>query len=113
MPLIPPKPIPLQPERGGIQNLTADMDKLVAPEERTVPQVQTPDLSVKAQKRGGDYGVVAGAQDAVGGLGGDGIYGKLSVGRCKELQREAGLVPDGLVGPQTWYATFKLPKRGN
>ncbi len=68
MPLIPPKPIPLQPERGGIQNLTADMDKLVAPEERTVPQVQTPDLSVKAQKRGGDYGVVAGAQDAVGGL---------------------------------------------
>lgn len=52
-------------------------------------------------------------QDAVGGLVADGLYGKLSVGRCKELQREAELIPDGLVGPQTWYATFQLPKRGN
>jgi len=52
-------------------------------------------------------------QDAVGGLVADGIYGKISVGRCKEVQREVGLVPDGLVGPQTWYATFQLPKRGN
>jgi len=52
-------------------------------------------------------------QDAVGGLVADGVYGKISVGRCKEVQREVGLVPDGLVGPQTWYATFQLPKRGN
>lgn len=60
--------------------------------------------------RGAD---IAQWQDAVGGLVADGLYGKLSVGRCKELQREAGLIPDGLVGPQTWYATFQLPKRGN
>lgn len=52
-------------------------------------------------------------QDASGGLVADGIYGKMSVGRCKEIQREVGLVPDGIVGPQTWYATFQLPKRGN
>lgn len=52
-------------------------------------------------------------QDAVGGLVADGLYGKMSVARCKEVQREVGLVPDGIVGPQTWYATFQLPKRGN
>lgn len=52
-------------------------------------------------------------QDAVGGLVADGLYGKMSVARCKEVQREVGFVPDGIVGPQTWYATFQLPKRGN
>ena len=60
--------------------------------------------------RGAD---IAQWQDAVGGLVADGIYGKISGGKCKEIQREVGLTPDGLVGPQTWYETFKLPKRGN
>ena len=60
--------------------------------------------------RGAD---IAQWQDAVGGLVADGIYGKMSVARCKELQKEVGFMPDGIVGPQTWYATFQLPKRGN
>lgn len=60
--------------------------------------------------RGAD---IAQWQDAAGGLVADGIYGKMSVARCKEIQREVGLIPDGIVGPQTWYSTFQLPKRGN
>lgn len=60
--------------------------------------------------RGAD---IAQWQDAAGGLVADGLYGKMSVGRCKEIQKEVGLIPDGIVGPQTWYATFQLPKRGN
>ena len=72
MPLIPPKPVaePLQPTSGvgGLRNITADLDKLVAPEERSLGQVQTPDLSVKAQERGGEYGGVAAAQDIIGGF---------------------------------------------
>ena len=33
--------------------------------------------------------------------------GSLEV-RCKEIQKIAGLTPDGLVGPQTWYAMFGI-----
>ena len=51
-------------------------------------------------------------QDAAGGLTADGIYGRKSEARCKEIQKIAGLIPDGLVGPQTWYATFGLPEIG-
>lgn len=72
MPLIPPKniPTPQEPASGvsGLGDIRADIDKLVTPDQRTTPQVQTPSLSVKAQERGGDYGVVEGAQDAIGGL---------------------------------------------
>ena len=49
-------------------------------------------------------------QDAAGGLTVDGIYGQSSRKRCREIQKLAGLVLDGLVGPQTWYATFGLPE---
>jgi len=55
---------------------------------------------------------VAQWQDAAGGLTADGIYGRKSEARCKEIQKIAGLIPDGLVGPQTWYATFGLPEIG-
>ncbi len=49
-------------------------------------------------------------QDAAGGLTVDGVYGRNSAKRCREIQKLAGLVQDGLVGPQTWYATFGLPE---
>lgn len=51
-------------------------------------------------------------QDAAGGLTVDGVYGNNSRKRCKEIQKLAGLVQDGIVGPQTWYATFGLPDLG-
>ena len=47
-------------------------------------------------------------QDAAGGLTVDGIYGKNSAKRCMAIQKSSGLVQDGLVGPQTWYATFGI-----
>ena len=50
---------------------------------------------------------VAQWQDAAGGLTADGYYGQKSALRCKEIQKMAGLIQDGMVGPQTWYATFK------
>ena len=50
---------------------------------------------------------VAQWQDAAGGLTADGYYGRNSALRCKEIQKKSGLVEDGIVGPQTWYATFK------
>ena len=52
---------------------------------------------------------VAQWQDAAGGITADGYYGRNSTLRCKEIQKKAGLVEDGIVGPQTWYATFKQP----
>jgi len=47
-------------------------------------------------------------QDAAGGLTVDGIYGRQSAKRCMDIQKKAGLVEDGIVGPQTWYATFGI-----
>ena len=36
----------------------------------------------------------------------DGVYGPESKRACMALQRDSGLVPDGIVGPTTWAATF-------
>ncbi|MGF7235732.1 MAG: transglycosylase family protein [Frankia sp.] len=36
----------------------------------------------------------------------DGRYGPQSAGAARELQRAKGLAVDGIVGPQTWRATF-------
>jgi lysozyme len=36
----------------------------------------------------------------------DGVYGPQSKIACVAFQREMGLPPDGIVGPQTWHATF-------
>ncbi len=47
-------------------------------------------------------------QDAAGGLTVDGIYGRNSKKRSMEIQKSSGLVQDGMVGPQTWYATFGI-----
>jgi lysozyme len=40
------------------------------------------------------------------GIDADGVYGPQSKTACMALQRSAGLVPDGIVGPATWNATF-------
>ena len=48
-------------------------------------------------------------QDMAGGIVADGRYGRESEKRCKAIQKKAGLVQDGIVGPQTWYATFGNP----
>ncbi|MFD0545067.1 peptidoglycan-binding protein [Streptomyces mexicanus] len=34
----------------------------------------------------------------------DGIYGPLTENAVKRLQKRAGLVVDGIVGPHTWKA---------
>jgi peptidoglycan hydrolase-like protein with peptidoglycan-binding domain len=39
----------------------------------------------------------------------DGIYGAQSESVATSFQREKGLSPDGLVGPQTWKATWEAP----
>jgi Putative peptidoglycan binding domain/NlpC/P60 family len=44
-------------------------------------------------------------------IGADGVYGPESESACRELQREAGLRVDGIVGPATWTATFRLAAR--
>jgi lysozyme len=36
----------------------------------------------------------------------DGVYGSDCKAACTALQRERGLSPDGIVGPETWRATF-------
>lgn len=36
----------------------------------------------------------------------DGYYGPYSVGVAKAIQKQFGLVEDGIVGPKTWTATF-------
>lgn len=36
----------------------------------------------------------------------DGVYGPQSKNACRAFQKNAGLVPDGIVGPATWKATF-------
>jgi peptidoglycan hydrolase-like protein with peptidoglycan-binding domain len=39
----------------------------------------------------------------------DGVYGELSEATCQTFQNEKGLTPDGIVGPQTWNATWAAP----
>jgi hypothetical protein len=39
----------------------------------------------------------------------DGEYGPESEGQCRQFQAEKGLVSDGLVGPDTWNATWNAP----
>jgi peptidoglycan hydrolase-like protein with peptidoglycan-binding domain len=38
----------------------------------------------------------------------DGFYGRQSRQACIALQREMGLEPDGIVGRETWNATFDV-----
>jgi Putative peptidoglycan binding domain/N-acetylmuramoyl-L-alanine amidase len=42
-------------------------------------------------------------------IGVDGQFGPQSEDVCKKFQREKGLGADGLVGPQTWNATWSAP----
>ncbi|RJL19741.1 peptidoglycan-binding protein [Bailinhaonella thermotolerans] len=42
----------------------------------------------------------------LGPTGADGIYGPRSAAAARELQRRARLVVDGIVGPDTWRATW-------
>jgi hypothetical protein len=42
-------------------------------------------------------------------LGVDGIYGGESEGQCRQFQSEKGLSVDGMVGPETWNATWNAP----
>ena len=42
-------------------------------------------------------------------LGVDGIYGNESKNICTSFQREKGLAVDGMVGPQTWAASWNAP----
>lgn len=39
----------------------------------------------------------------------DGVYGPESAGVATKFQREKGLIVDGIVGPQTWRASWVLP----
>ena len=39
----------------------------------------------------------------------DGSYGPISSGICRQFQSEKGLSVDGVVGPQTWAATWNAP----
>jgi len=42
-------------------------------------------------------------------IGVDGIYGPQSDNVCRQFQAEKGLSVDGMVGPQTWNATWTAP----
>jgi peptidoglycan hydrolase-like protein with peptidoglycan-binding domain len=46
------------------------------------------------------------------GLQIDGIYGPESQRACRDFQRRERLSVDGIVGPITWGATFRIPARG-
>jgi peptidoglycan hydrolase-like protein with peptidoglycan-binding domain len=39
----------------------------------------------------------------------DGVFGPRSARVARRFQREKGLIVDGLVGPQTWAAAWRLP----
>ncbi len=39
----------------------------------------------------------------------DGIFGTQTVAAVKSFQQTKGLLPDGVVGPQTWAALFASP----
>jgi hypothetical protein len=42
-------------------------------------------------------------------IGVDGQYGPQSAGVCRSFQQEKGLGVDGVVGPQTWAASWNMP----
>jgi len=53
---------------GFSPTFRADPSLVAAPEERTTPQLDFKPLSVKARRRGGDYGIGAAANDLAGGV---------------------------------------------
>ncbi|WP_158607676.1 peptidoglycan-binding protein [Flexivirga caeni] len=52
------------------------------------------------------------AQQRLGGLQVDGIFGPLTLARVKAFQSSKGLVPDGIIGPLTWNALGGYPGGG-
>lgn len=49
------------------------------------------------------------AQQRLGGLQVDGVFGSLTLAKVKSFQRGKGLVADGIIGPLTWNALGGFP----
>ncbi|MBB2893723.1 peptidoglycan-binding protein [Flexivirga oryzae] len=49
------------------------------------------------------------AQQRLGGLAVDGIFGSLTLAKVKSFQRSKGLAADGVIGPLTWDALGGFP----
>lgn len=84
-PMTPPAPAP-QPAGGLVTVL--------------VPQLQ--------ENNTGD--TVRAAQQLLGGLAVDGVFGPLTLARAREYQSAHGLAPDGIIGVHTWGALLGHPQ---
>lgn len=72
--------------------------------------VRTADTTSVVYLRYGSRGsYVKIAQQRLGGLAVDGIFGSLTLAKVKSFQRSKGLVADGIVGPLTWEALGGFP----
>jgi peptidoglycan hydrolase-like protein with peptidoglycan-binding domain len=87
-----PGPSPKPPPSGGVPPL--HVDYFGQHHNPTVADVRT--WQEKMHGRGWNIGV-------------DQIYGPQSESVCRSFQAEKGLSVDGLVGPQTWNATWTAP----
>jgi N-acetylmuramoyl-L-alanine amidase/Putative peptidoglycan binding domain len=89
----PPAPAPTPPPSGGAPAFPGRILKV------TSPMMSGGDVRTWQQQmanRGWRLGV-------------DGVYGNESKNVCTSFQREKGLGVDGMVGPQTWAASWNAP----
>ena len=65
---------------------------------------KNPGKSPRATLRRGATGALVSTLQGLLGVKVDGSFGGITEARVRAVQRELGLVPDGIVGPKTWQA---------
>ncbi|WP_265442521.1 peptidoglycan-binding protein [Flexivirga meconopsidis] len=80
-----------------------------SPAPTPTPQPTPPSCSVSQIRYGSTGSLVSTAQQRLGGLAVDGIFGAATLAKVKSFQASKGLVVDGIVGTATWSALGGYP----
>lgn len=75
----------------------------------TPPKSPTPSCKATVLRYGASGSLVSSAQQKMGGVAVDGVFGANTLSRVKSFQRGKGLVADGIIGPLTWSAMGGYP----
>lgn len=73
------------------------------------PKSPTPSCKVTVLRYGSSGSLVTSAQQKLGGISADGIFGAATLSRVKSFQRSKGLSVDGIIGPATWGSLGGYP----
>lgn len=93
---------------GGFPGATPPAPPAV-PTPPPVTSPTPPSCKVMVLRYGASGGYVSSAQQELGGLAVDGVFGAGTLSRVKAFQSSKGLVADGIIGPMTWSALGGFP----